>query len=116
MKKLMATTVLAAIAIVSISSAQNMDSSRYPPGVLPNNWIAIGSSAGFVVTNGDFEGSDRSTGTLKGYFVLRRAGTWFRVDSSSHYGRRRGVLASHLCDTVIKRLLLEYPAKSCHCA
>jgi hypothetical protein len=81
MKKLFAAT--AAISVVAISSAQNIDNSGYPPGVSPENWISIGAFAGFVVTNGNFQGSGRSTGTLKGYFVLRRAGTWFRVDTSA---------------------------------
>jgi hypothetical protein len=82
MKKLLATAAFIAISVVAISTAQNLDNSRSPPGVSPENWIAIGTSAGFVVTNGDFQGSDRPTGTLKGYFVLRRAGTWFRVESA----------------------------------
>lgn len=82
MRRLIAATIVTAIAVVAISSAQNVDNSEYPPGVSPQNWISMGTAAGFVVTSADFQGSDRSTGTLKGYFVLRRGGTWFRVDTS----------------------------------
>jgi hypothetical protein len=57
-----------------------------PPGIAANNWIALGDRAGFVITNGDsLIGSTSSVGVAKGYFMLRRAGIWLRIDSAPDY-------------------------------
>lgn len=82
MKKLIGIVFSAAILIGTVSIAQRVDASRSPPGLSAQNWIAIGDDAGFVVTTGEFQGSVRATGTLQGYFMVRRAGVWFRVAAS----------------------------------
>jgi hypothetical protein len=58
-----------------------------PPGISADSWIALGDRAGFVITNGDsLIGSTGSVGVAKGYFMLRRASTWLRIDSTPDYG------------------------------
>lgn len=82
MKKLIGIVFSAAILIGTVSVAQRMEALGSPPGIAAENWIAIGDAAGFVVTAGDFQGSARATGSLQGYFMVRRARVWFRVATS----------------------------------
>lgn len=79
MKKLICIVFSAAILIGTVSLAQRREAPGSPPGISAENWISIGDAAGFVVITGDFQGSTRATGTLQGYFMVRRAGVWFRV-------------------------------------
>jgi hypothetical protein len=59
-----------------------------PPGISADDWIILGDRAGFVITNGDsMIGSTTSVGVAKGYFMLRRAGIWLRIDSAPDNGR-----------------------------
>jgi hypothetical protein len=46
----------------------------------------LGDRAGFVITNADsLIGSTTAVGVAKGYFMLRRAGIWLRIDTSPDY-------------------------------
>ena len=80
---LLATTALIAVG----PNALSLDAQPSPPGISADNWIALGDRAGFVVTNGDaLIGAASSVGIAKGYFMLRRAGIWLRVDSAPDDG------------------------------
>jgi len=76
--------LLVAAAVIGIGPyALSSNAQVLPPGISTDNWIALGDRAGFVVTNGDsLIGSANSVGVAKGYFMLRRAGTWLRIDST----------------------------------
>lgn len=75
---LLAAVVLGGVGPQAVSSS----ASFLPPGISADNWIALGDRAGFVLTNGDaLIGSTTSVGVARGYFMLRRAGTWLRIDS-----------------------------------
>jgi hypothetical protein len=46
----------------------------------------LGDRGGFVITNGEsLIGSTNSVGVAKGYFMVRRAGIWLRIDTSRDY-------------------------------
>ncbi len=63
--------------------AVSSDAAAIPPGISADNWIALGDRAGFVLTNGDsMIGSTSTVGVAKGYFMLRRAGVWLRIDTA----------------------------------
>lgn len=80
---LLATAVVCAVAPYARSSGPPL----VPPGISADDWIALGDSSGFVITNGDFLiGSNTAVGVAKGYFMLRRAGIWLRIDTSPDYG------------------------------
>ena len=56
-----------------------------PPGIAERNWVPMGQAAGFVVTNvgNDLQNGLRSTpNVVSGYFMVRHAGTWSRVDAA----------------------------------
>jgi hypothetical protein len=82
--------LLAAAIVVGVSPyARSLGVPALPPGVQEDNWIPMGESAGFVVTKGR-EGVDpgaakRTSNTMRGYFMVRHSGTWFRVDSSPEF-------------------------------
>ena len=79
---LLATVVLVGMGQHALSSSASL----LPPGISADNWIALGDRAGFVITNGDsLIGSTSSVGVARGYFMLRRAGTWLRIDSGPDY-------------------------------
>jgi hypothetical protein len=80
--------LLAAVVLVGLAQyARSSGPGPLPPGISADNWIALGERAGFVLTNGDsLTGSSGAVGVAKGYFMLRRAGIWLRIDSSPDYG------------------------------
>lgn len=79
----LATAVVVGLAPYARSSGPQL----LPPGISADNWIALGDRAGFVITNGDsLIGSTSAVGVAKGYFMLRRAGIWLRIDTSPDYG------------------------------
>ena len=81
--------VLATALVLGVGPhALSSDVPALPPGVSAENWIALGDGAGFVLTNGDsLIGSTSSVGVAKGYFMLRRAGIWLRIESARDDGR-----------------------------
>jgi len=61
--------------------ALSSDGPNLPPGISADTWVALDDRLGFVVTNGDSSlGSASSVGVARGYFMLRRAGIWLRID------------------------------------
>jgi hypothetical protein len=86
MKKIICLFLVTAVAAGIGPHSLSWGDSLLPPGISADNWIALGDRAGFVITNGDsLIGSTGSVGVAKGYFVLRRAGIWLRIDSASDY-------------------------------
>jgi hypothetical protein len=82
MKKLLGLALALAIVVAAPQIARSINGSFLPPGIDAGNWVPMGDSAGFVVTRSDSSmGSAAPVGVVKGYFMVRRAGTWFRVDS-----------------------------------
>ena len=68
--------------------ARSIEASSSPPGIASSNWIPMGEAAGFVITNtgNDFRNGLRTEANIvRGYFMGRREGTWFRVDSAPDY-------------------------------
>ncbi len=82
---------LAVVVVVGLAPyARSSGPQLLPPGVSADNWIALGDRAGFVLTNGDsLIGSTGAVGVAKGYFMLRRAGVWLRIDTSHDDGGAR---------------------------
>jgi len=84
MTKILAALLVAAIAFASIPLARSLDSpSSTPPGVSSKNWVAMGESAGFVMTgaaNDLKDGLRSSPNVIRGYFMIRVRGDWVRAD------------------------------------
>ena len=85
-----ALSVLLAIAVMAgiVPLARSIEASSPPPGISTSNWIPMGEAAGFVITGvGDdfLKGFRTEAKTVRGHFMARREGTWFRVDSAPDY-------------------------------
>jgi hypothetical protein len=86
MKKVICLLLVTAVAAGIGPHALSWGDSLLPPGISADRWIAVSDRAGFVITNGDsLIGSAGSVGVAKGYFMLRRAGIWLRVDAAPDY-------------------------------
>jgi hypothetical protein len=80
---MLATAVVVGVSQYAVSSV----APPLPPGISADNWIILGDRAGFVITNGDsLIGSTTSVGVAKGYFMLRRAGIWLRIEPAPDNG------------------------------
>jgi hypothetical protein len=86
MKTLLALVLVFAVAFGIVPYARSLGSPASPPGISAKNWISFGETAGFVITgNGyDLRNGLRSEdpNVVRGYFVIRRANSWVRIDSS----------------------------------
>jgi hypothetical protein len=83
MNKVIGLLLVIAIVIGVGPYAHSLSAPPVPPGISADNWIALGDSAGFVITNGDsLIGSTSSVGVARGYFMLQRGGTWLRIEST----------------------------------
>jgi hypothetical protein len=86
MKTLLALVLVCAVTVGVVPYARSLGSPASPPGISANNWIPFGETAGFVITgNGyDLRNGLRSEdpNVVRGYFMIRRANTWVRIDSS----------------------------------
>jgi hypothetical protein len=83
MNKLLSLLLIAAIAIAAIPYARGLGTPELPPGVASDHWIAMGDAAGFVVTDhvNDLRKDLRTNpGSVRGYFMVRHASAWLRVD------------------------------------
>jgi hypothetical protein len=87
MKKVIGLLLVTAVVIGIGPYARGIGNPLLSPGISTDNWISLGDTAGFVVTNGDsLIGSTRSVGVAKGYFMVRRGSTWLRIDTPPDYG------------------------------
>ena len=83
MNKLLSLLLIATIAIAAIPYARGLGSPEAPPGIPADHWISMGNAAGFVITdtaNDLRKGLRTDPNAVKGYFMIRRAGTWLQVD------------------------------------
>jgi hypothetical protein len=82
MKKLFGLLLIVAVAIVAIPIARSFGVLPAPPGISTNDWIPLGETAGFVITraNGPL-GEQSKPGFVRGYFMVRQASAWLRVES-----------------------------------
>ena len=97
MNKLLGLLLVAAIAIPAIPYARGLGNPEAPPGVAASHWIAMGDAAGFVITdtaNDLRKGLRTEPNIVKGYFMIRPAKTWVKVEA----GPESGVYQTHLTD------------------
>jgi hypothetical protein len=83
MNKLLSLFLAAIIAIAAIPYARGLGTPEAPPGVASDHWIAMGDAAGFVITdhiNDLRKGLRTDPNAIRGYFMVRRASAWLRVD------------------------------------
>jgi hypothetical protein len=93
MKRIFGLLLVIAVVIGIVPYAGSVGAPPLPPGLSADDWIPIGDTAGFVVTQGDSQmGSARSMGVVKGYFVIRRGNYWFRIDSAPDLGMHPATL------------------------
>jgi hypothetical protein len=89
MNKLLSLLLVSAIAIAAIPCARGLGNPEAPPGVTADHWVAIGNAAGFVITD---TGNDLRKGlrtepnVVKGYFMVRPAKTWVKVEAGPENG------------------------------
>jgi hypothetical protein len=95
MNKLLSLLLVATIAIAAIPYARGLGSPEAPPGIPADHWISMGTAAGFVITGTDNDlrkGFRDEPNVVKGYFMVRPAKTWVRVEA----GRENGVFQTQL--------------------
>src|ERR1700722_1202487 len=88
MNKALSILLVIALAAGIMPLARSIEVSSLPPGVATGNWIPMGDAAGFVITgvgNDFLNGYRNEPNMVKGHFMARREGTWFRVDSAPDY-------------------------------
>lgn len=89
MNRLLSLLLLAAIAIAVIPYARGLGTPEAPPGITADHWISMGEAAGFVITdtaNDLRKGLRTEPNVVKGYFMIRPARTWVRVEAGSEGG------------------------------
>jgi hypothetical protein len=95
MNKLLSLLLVATIAIAAIPYARGLGSPEAPPGIPADHWISMGTAAGFVITGTDNDlrkGFRDEPNVVKGYFMVRPAKTWVRVEA----GRENRVFQTQL--------------------
>jgi hypothetical protein len=94
MKHLIGLFLAAVIAVSVVPNARSLGAPAVPPGVTASDWIPLGDAAGFVVAREDSARTAISplNGTVRGYFMVRRAGRWFRIDATPEYGVQKAGL------------------------
>jgi hypothetical protein len=83
MNKLLSLLLVATIAIAAIPYARSLGAPEAPPGIAKDHWIAMGEAAGFVITdqvNDLRKGLRTDPNAIRGYFMVRHASAWLRVD------------------------------------
>jgi hypothetical protein len=89
MNKVLSLLLVAAIAVAAIPYARGLGAPESPPGVAADRWIAMGDAAGFVITDtaNDLRNGLRSApNVVKGYFMVRPAKTWVKVEAGPETG------------------------------
>jgi hypothetical protein len=89
MNKMLSLLLVAAIAIAAIPYARGLGTPQAPPGIAADHWIAMGEAAGFVITdtaNDLRNGLRTEPNVVKGYFMVRPARTWVKVEAGPGSG------------------------------
>lgn len=89
MNKLLGVLLAAAIVFAAVPYARGLGTPEAPPGVAADHWIAMGEAAGFVITdtaNDLRKGLRTEPNAVRGYFMVRAARSWLRVDPSPGSG------------------------------
>jgi hypothetical protein len=89
MNKMLSLLLVAAIAIAAIPYARGLGTAQAPPGIAVDHWIAMGDAAGFVITdaaNDLRKGLRNEPNVVKGYFMVRPAKTWVKVEAGPESG------------------------------
>jgi hypothetical protein len=84
------------LAIAAVPLARGLGAPATPPGITADHWIAMGDSAGFVITdtaNDLHDGLRSEPNIVKGYFMIRRTGTWVRISAGPDAGLYKARLA-----------------------
>jgi len=84
MNKFLSLLLVLAIAIAAIPYARGLGTPEAPPGIAADHWIAMGEAAGFVITdtaNDLRRGLRNEPNVVKGYFMVRPAKTWVKVEA-----------------------------------
>jgi hypothetical protein len=90
MNKVFGLLFVVIIAIGAIPYARSLGTPEPPRGIAADHWVPMGDVAGFVITgdasdpkNGLKEGG---TDQVRGYFMIRRGGSWSRIASEPSEG------------------------------
>ena len=89
MNKILSLLLVLAIAIAAIPHARGLGTPEAPPGIAADHWIAMGEAAGFVITdtaNDLRKGLRSEPNVVKGYFMVRPAKTWVKVEAGAGDG------------------------------
>jgi hypothetical protein len=94
MKKILGLCCVLCIVIGVAPYARGIGRPAAPPGVTANDWVPLGDAAGFVITRETpLPGSmQREPATVMGYFMVRRAAGWRRVDAMPDYNVQKALL------------------------
>jgi hypothetical protein len=96
MNKLLSLLLIATIAIAAIPYARGLGTPEAPPGVAAEHWISMGNAAGFVITgtaNDLRKGLRNEPNVVNGYFMVRPAKSWVRVEGGPASGLYRTQLS-----------------------
>jgi hypothetical protein len=90
MNKLYSLLLIGAIVIGLVPYARSLGTPERPRGVAADHWVPMGDAAGFVII-GDASDpkqglKEGGSGQVKGYFMIRRVGTWSRVSNEPDEG------------------------------
>jgi hypothetical protein len=94
MKNLLGLCLALAVIAGIAPFAKGFGTPSAPPGVAASDWVPLGDSAGFVIT-GDSPLPNTpkgQPGIVKGYFMIRHAASWLRVDSVPDYNVQKAAL------------------------
>lgn len=89
MNKILSLLLIAAVVFAAVPYARGLGTPEAPPGIAADHWIAMGEAAGFVITDtaNDLRKGLRTDPTaVRGYFMVRLARAWVRVDPSPASG------------------------------
>ena len=89
MNKILSLLLVATIAITAIPYARGLGTPEAPPGIAADHWIPMGEAAGFVITdtaNDLRNGLRTEPNVVKGYFMVRPAKTWIKVEAGPGSG------------------------------
>lgn len=86
MNKTLGLILVCLIALGSVPFARSIERPiDRPPGIAEDNWIPMGTAAGFVITtvaNDLRNGLRDEPNVLAGYFMVRHGKSWLRIQSN----------------------------------